>query len=481
MRPFRFETPLGLFSVVWGLGAALHYLEKEPLVGLPLYPFVLLLVIFPERVWALACFALADAALLASKLPALANHSLLSLLVDLCVLVGCAGAWRRPSLHLRRQLWQSVRGPIQATVVVVYFWAIFHKLNSSFFDPAVSCATSQVFKMLELHGVLRALSADPSAFALNIPLTLALELAILVLLLVPRLVPVGLVIGLVFHTALAWARFFDFATVILALYLFFVPWDVLERRIGRIAGWARATAACSLGILAATSFYYYGVREDPIILTGTDWSLRADTLMCLAWTIMIWPILLPIFAGGWTTGGDHRWQGARLAWVIPAIALANGATSYLGLKTVANFSMFSNLRTEGGRTNHYLVPAGRFFLAGYQNDLVRIERLDAQPPARWPLRIRLLGGGRRVYGNANWLEEVPGARVPLAELRRIVQFWRDAGLRNIEVGYERNGELHVSEDPYSDPVLVAPMPFWERRLMAYRAVQDDGQESACRW
>jgi len=149
-------------------------------------------------------------------------------------------------------------------------------------------------------------------------------------------------------------------------------------------------------------------------------------------------------------------------------------------KTVANFSMFSNLRTEGGRTNHFLVP-GRFFLAGYQNDLVRIERFEADRLERWPLWLRLAGGWRWVDRNSRWLDEVPGARIPLAELRRTVHLWRDVGFRNLEVVYERDGEIHAPDDPYSDPTLGRPMPFWERTLMAFRAVQEDGQESECRW
>ena len=51
--------------------------------------------------------------------------------------------------------------------------------------------------------------------------------------------------------------------------------------------------------------------------------------------------------------------------------VVNGLSPYLGLKTESTFTMFSNLRTEGGYWNHLVVPASvRVF--GYQDQLMRI-------------------------------------------------------------------------------------------------------------
>jgi hypothetical protein len=480
MKPLRVRTPLGLFSVLWALAAALHHLEAQPLAGLPLYPFVILLFLFPERIWAIASFALAHAALLSFDLPASANHSVLALLVDVCLLIGCVQALRSKTPESRgRRLWESVQGPIKATVAVVYCFAAFHKLNSSFFDPDVSCATTQVAKMFELHGFERPTSL--SIFASNIYLTLILETSIVVLLLWPRFSHVGALIGLVFHTAVGWAQFFDFATVVFALYLFFLPWDGIQRSLPSIPRWAGPCFVWGLAGLSATSFFFHGIRRSPVVLEWPGWSFQADTLICAFWTLMVWPILFPVFSKGNVGQSDRRWAGAALAWSIPVIALVNGATSYLGLKTVANYSMFSNLRTEGGQTNHFLVPAGRFFLSGYQDDLVRVESVDRVTPAKLPLLVQLAGGQRWVRRNSRWLREILDSRVPFVEVRRTLQLWRDIGITRVSIAYERNGQRHETGDAFSDPELMRPLSFWERRLMAFRAVQDDGQESECRW
>jgi hypothetical protein len=369
---------------------------------------------------------------------------------------------------------------VQATTAAVYFFAVFHKLNTSFLSPPVSCATTQLAKIFELHG-LEAWTPAADTLALNIHLTLAAEAAILTLLLWPRTTHLGALVGLAFHTGLAWASFFDFATVVFAMYLFFFSWESLEARMKAVPGWAWPCFLCAFAALAATSFYFHGFRSDPTVIEGGRWSLQADTLICLLWMLMVWPILLPLFARRDTASGGRRWTGARVAWVIPAIAAANGATSYLGLKTVANYSMFSNLRTEGGVTNHLIVPARGLALASYQDDLARVGYVLRTPPQTWPWWVRFRGGDRWVRRNSRWVSELPNARVPFAELRRTLQLWREIGFSGVSVSYERQGRHRLVEDAFADAELMQPLPIWERTLMAFRAVDEDGLASSCRW
>jgi hypothetical protein len=481
LRLLRYETPLGLFSLLWALAASLHHLEAYPLAGLPIYPFAILLWLFPERLWAIASFAVAHTALLSLDLPAAANHSVLALMVNICLLIGCVQTpWSNNPAAQPRRLWESMRGPVQATVVIVYCFAVFHKLNSAFFDAGVSCATSQVAKMFELHGFPEAPALMP-VFSFTSYLTVIVEAAIAVCLLWSRLSYVGATLGLLFHTGLGWAQFFDFATVVFALYLFFLPWEVLQRNIDRMPRWAGVCFVSCLIAVCATSFYFHGMRQSPVIFAWPAWSLQVDTLICLFWTLMVWPILWPIFCRGEVQRGERRWTGAALAWLIPLLALGNGATSYLGLKTVANYSMFSNLRTEGGQTNHFLLPAGRFFVADYQNDLVRLEFVDYVLPEKWPLWVRLAGGNRWVDRQARWLYETPGTRVPFIEVRRALQLWQAIGVTNVALVYEHHGAQYETADAFAEPAFMRSLSFWERRLMAFRAVQDDGEGSACRW
>jgi len=143
--------------------------------------------------------------------------------------------------------------------------------------------------------------------------------------------------------------------------------------------------------------------------------------------------------------------------------------------------MFSNLRTEGGHTNHFLVPPGRFALAGYQDDLARVAYLSGRPPEPWPWWVRVLGGERWVRRNSRWVRGLPNVRVPFTEVRRTLQLWREIGYTRVSISYERGGRRQLVDDAFVDPELMQPMPFWERKLMAFRAVDDDERESTCRW
>ena len=64
-------------------------------------------------------------------------------------------------------------------------------------------------------------------------------------------------------------------------------------------------------------------------------------------------------------------------WLFPLLITLNGFSPYLGSKTQTSFAMFSSLRAEDDRPNH-------FFLAGfpqiwdYQRDVVEIVRSENQ-------------------------------------------------------------------------------------------------------
>ena len=70
-----------------------------------------------------------------------------------------------------------------------------------------------------------------------------------------------------------------------------------------------------------------------------------------------------------TTSHTPKWM-----FIFPAVLILHGFTSYLGLRTAGNFSMFSNLRTEGARSNHLVLADNPLKLWGYDEDAVRVLR-----------------------------------------------------------------------------------------------------------
>lgn len=180
----------------------------------------------------------------------------------------------------------------------------------------------------------------------------------------------------------------------------------------------------------------------------------------------------------WSAGCEDEASGSSstaLTWTVPLIALLNGATPYFGLKTVSNFSMFSNLRT-GAHTNHILVRTRRFF--PYQDDTVRVVALHCTPPRSHPFWF---GHRDWISRHARWIDEVPDVRVPFFEVQRTLQWWRAVGFERAAIVYEQGGVRHDVPDAFGDPTLMRPLALWQRQFLAFRAVQADGAPEVCRW
>src|SRR4030095_15122896 len=88
--------------------------------------------------------------------------------------------------------------------------------------------------------------------------------------------------------------------------------------------------------------------------------------------------------------------------LFPLVLALHGLTSYLGLRTAGNFTMFSNLRTEGTSSNHLLLGSNPIKVWGYQEDVVRF------------MEIR----------HARGLE---GNSLPVVEFRKRINEWTQAG------------------------------------------------------
>jgi hypothetical protein len=134
--------------------------------------------------------------------------------------------------------------------------------------------------------------------------------------------------------------------------------------------------------------------------------------------------------------------------LFPLLVVINGASPYLGLKTQTAWSMFSNLRTEGGYSNH-LIVRHPYYLAGYQTDLVEIRR-SSDP--------RL-----SVFQDSGYL-------IPYFELRRYLSLHRPSSPVAAGLVYMRNGTRITVSKPEDDPELFTPPNYILRKLLSFRPV-----------
>ncbi|OBG84413.1 hypothetical protein A5699_27145 [Mycobacterium sp. E802] len=468
---------LGWFGMLFAMGLVFHFSDSQPQAVLPVLLAALPALIFFGSVAATGLALVAGAVVAALNLPAASNHLVMSLLVALAL--GGAAVWAladrsspdRPGSFVTRWL-QSARSPVGLVLLVVYLFTVFDKLNTAYFTPATSCGGELFGQLFWLNGA-DGVVPGPVVGQFVAVTTVVIEAALLVLLAVPRWRYRGMLLGVGFHSVLALASFYDFATVVFAVYVLLVPAEAFATE--RPEKPRRALRVVALTGFAAHVLLSAGSSsaESPDSPLGLPW----HSLLVLTWAVAVFPVMYAVLqkyraapaAAARSVG--RRLQPAVLL-LVPVLAFVNGLTPYLGLKTVANYSMFSNLRTEDGATNHLLSGVSALELVGYQRDTVTVVGLET------PDRPGDLTYLRR---QARWVSEDPPVRIPWLELRRSVLLWRDAGLGGIGIAYVHDGVSHVVDDAMADPVLTAPLPWWQRHLLAFRAVDSGWGADACRW
>lgn len=343
-----FTRMLGLYSV---LDVYIYVFDYKPLVFIPTtVPLLLLgLAVFLAPRWRPGLVLLILVAALDSWLhaPVGSNHSIIRAMLSLAFLA--AGLWHWLAGSAFTRFFADVRPIGRALLMSMYVFGIFHKINTDFLDPAVSCA---VVLWQQMPAPLAALDG-PLMRTLAIYGTFAAEGAVLVMLLVPRWRGLGIVLGIGFHALLALSDYQLYATfsmLAVVLHLLFIS-PAAAKRITESAAWqiyARMLAR-PLGIIA-------------VVLLLAIMALAAaqgrNSVVGLLWLALV---ALPVYAiarhGAADEGAAEPLLWSRLAPLnlISLLFFLNCLSPYAGLKTGQTIAMFSNLRVEAGRNNHLLL------------------------------------------------------------------------------------------------------------------------------
>jgi hypothetical protein len=189
------------------------------------------------------------------RLPWTSNHSFVVALAATTVLASLALKVRAEGWPPDRERWFDAFAPaVRIEVVVVYFWAFFHKLNAGWFDPEVSCA-------VVLADVLGGRLGLPDAGWLHggaILAGLAAELAIPVLLLFTRTRGAGVLVAAGFHWLLGIATFFNFSAWMYGLLFLFLPTGSTDH----LRGWLKSLRGRALCIASPVGIPDHARRGD---------------------------------------------------------------------------------------------------------------------------------------------------------------------------------------------------------------------------
>ncbi len=276
------------------------------------------------------------------------------------------------------------------------------------------------------------------------------ELSALVLLHVRRTQIWFLLVSAFLHGFLALHHFADFGSLMLALFYLWIPSSLL--RPFNSAKAKTVFIACFLiACILPAELLKFATTETTFIFVGI--------FLLLGFAVYYWHSSeLRNFQA--VSVGVNIWESPKQLG-LPLLLTAFTFSPYLGLRTSGNLTMFSNLKTEGATSNHFLFSSNPLKIFQLQEDQIKFVQIDP-----------LWGKERRV-----WLKDYA---LPATELYKKAKNWRKDG-KKVSAVYWYKGELYATDDLaddkrwQTDPYLKIN-GLW----LDFRMIQPEGL-NRCRW
>ena len=240
----------------------------------------------------------------------------------------------------------GVRGSLRWVTVVVYLFAALAKFNTTYLDPATSCAS--VFSVQTFFLYWMNPTVEDNLLHLIAQLSAAAELLLPLLLIWSPSRKFGVICGVAFHIFLGlnFTRYFgNFSAAMFVLLASWLP----EECCGRIC--------------AAAKRYFRAIRQVWILALALTVVLSLTTLISATEYVIARHVLFLGFSCtllaliiSSTRGVICNERVGRPNFPVLILAILNACTPYLGIKTRSGLTMYSNLRIEPGYSNHLFMP-----------------------------------------------------------------------------------------------------------------------------
>lgn len=405
----------------------------------------------PSSVGRLFSMSLLSAIVTFSQLPITPNHNMILLMGDLTVILGIFVYSFKRDAELKNWFYDS-EPFLRVALLVTYGSAVLAKFNQGWFTTEISCATTMPAKEFDW------LPFDiPWTTFWFMPFVIAgAEALIAILPLFRRTRPYGLVLAVGFHASLSLTPesqglgFSFLLFSLLVLYLTDKSHSDLYHRGKRFVQFLRDKRIFGITVwffmLFSAWIAYISFVEMP-----------TDVFRFFRYAPMLG--LLFVFAA---LIAYEALKNRKLEQVKPAIAVRhwtqaialvlivlNSLGPYLGYKTYASMSMYSNLSVANGSTNHLFIP--RIAISGMADDIVEIIETDNEKLQNY--------ADRRL-------------KVTWHELRRELN-----KTPNASITYIRNGQQFSVDVAYEVPEFRELDPILHK-LLGFRPI---GEENVCLW
>lgn len=438
------------FAVLFALATVLYHRWSWFPLSIKALPLVAaaLVVVKPSASWRFAALLALQTAYAYRDLPGANTNRTLMVFLGATMLCAWPVAWFRAKRRPSKVEWFRCFEPaLRLELLIVYAWAAWHKLNVDWFDIYKSCGVDLYLRVTSRAPFLP-WPSGPTALSCVVVGTVLLEGLLPFLLFARPTRWLGLALAFALHFGFGLTMFFDFSMLMMSLLFLFAPAELaralidsprlsLRARLGLTTRqWSWAVPLTALVFVLVTRKVFWDMY-DAFALAW--WSLP-PLLAIVAWTIA---------RGRWTWPSGPRLLAMPAPMAsFPLAVLLNGVCPYVGSKTETAFAMYSNLRTEGGRTNHLLI-AWPLELFDYQTDLATIE--SSSDP-------QLAALAEKTYP------------VPFYVLRKRVAELREAGAKDVAIAFERGGVRTVVAAAERDLGLFEAPSYFERKFLRFRDI-----------
>ena len=327
----------------------------------------LLVAMWPGNLKIVLVFAIAQIVVVSVRLPGIPTHVVMELLVYLSIVSAFViqAIKQRSSQLSAKELFVLYAPSVRWLLIIMYFFGTFHKLNPGFFSLHSSCA----IPFLQGLPLPAEFLQHPIVGYSAIWGTLLLEFIAMLLLLSARTKYYGMLLGMPLHFMIgisSHAILANFSTFAVALHCAFLPAEFQERM-------ERDTFFPSF-IKKKTFLQFFTlivILAQFLAMYLQIWWIIRVSFACVALTF-----ILAVFRNGKMGSEDRKYRlvsPIKIINIFPLLFFINCLGPYIGLSTQGVVQMFSGLRTEGGVSNHYLIPQP-LYLFPYQEKVVYIEQ-----------------------------------------------------------------------------------------------------------
>lgn len=364
----------GVFGFFWGLG---HFIDafRQPSVlaevdlksatHVVVFGLAVWLMMKPSstaRIAILSAFNVLEAI---QAMPIMPNHKMIFFMADSAILLSVLLF----TFSSRRALtdWFAVSEPfLRLALFVTYGSATIAKLNTSWFDPQLSCSVIMPAREFGFLSEILGFEVPWASFWILPFIVAGVELLIWLTVLIPRIRPYTLVIAVLFHLSLSLtpvSQGLGFSFLLFPLLVLYLPDDAhqeIYRRGSQMMEWLRRRNLVILGsylLIGVSVFLGYisllsPAQQDRQIQSFLRYAPALLLLACFGAMIVYFAMKY------------RRSRQVSPAISIPSLVhlvlailvVANSIAPYVGVKTYATMTMYSNLQMEYGKSNHLIIP-----------------------------------------------------------------------------------------------------------------------------